>query len=243
MRGWSEEEQAHIIAHEGAHLRWGDHWAKLIAWFAMTVHWFNLLLWPFYKIWCDTMEMACDEGAVREKNGPERAAYSQTLLDLAYDRRFRWMNPVAFSEGGTRARVKNVLRWKKPRPAVVVLAFASAAALFLICATGDGTEDDVLRVQVEKDTVSVAVADYTHRLTEEQAKAFAEVLGEGDWYIEGEVNQWLNCRIFSTVEIEDVSLEESRPGQQTYTISGWSTKGFGAWLPPDAAVEDERGVA
>ena len=91
--GLSAEERAHILAHERAHLRAGDHWAKLIAWLALGVHWFNFYLWSVYRCYCSDLEKACDERVLRAADVEARKAYSRTLLHLACDRRFVWFNP------------------------------------------------------------------------------------------------------------------------------------------------------
>ena len=39
------DSMAYILAHEQAHIRRRDHWWKLLAYFMLTLHWFNPMVW------------------------------------------------------------------------------------------------------------------------------------------------------------------------------------------------------
>lgn len=199
--GLSETEQAHILAHERAHLRAGDHWAKLIAWLALGVHWFNYLLWGVHSVYCAQIEGACDERVIREADDETREAYSQTLLNLAYNRRFRWLNPVSFSEGGTKERVKNVLRYKKPSVALIVLAVAASAALLVSCGTDGVTGNDEQGTAEPIETV----IDHTGTLTKKQIAALET--REGAYIGMDPSMEWVNTKGFSAMEILNVESE------------------------------------
>lgn len=124
----------YVLAHERYHLSHLDHVVKLFAFLLLTLHWFNPLVWLAYVLMGRDMEMRCDE-AVLSQMGGGRKAYSMTLLTFAARRRFSFPGPLAFSENSVRERVRNALRWKKPRLwvtlaalAVCVLAVASCSA-------------------------------------------------------------------------------------------------------------------
>lgn len=126
-----EAERGYIIAHEQQHIRRLDHIVKLIAYVALALHWFNPLVWVAYLLFCKDMEMSCDEGVIRKMGGHIRADYSASLLNLATGRRILSVTPLAFGEGDPKGRIKNLAKWKKPLPWVMVVSV-------MICLTAAG---------------------------------------------------------------------------------------------------------
>ena len=115
-------EREYILAHEQHHIRRLDHIFKLIGYIALMLHWLNPLVWLAYILFCKDMEMSCDE-AVIKKLGPEiRADYAATLLSLSTGYAKVAVMPLAFGEGDTKGRVKNMSRWKKPKLWICVIA-------------------------------------------------------------------------------------------------------------------------
>lgn len=128
----SEGEREYILAHEKHHIRRGDHFAKLLGFAALTVHWFNPLAWLAFRLFVKDMEASCDE-AVLSKLGEEvRSDYSQSLLNLAIGRKTPVWMPLAFGED-TKGRIKNVLRWKKPSLAGAACAAAVSVVVLACC--------------------------------------------------------------------------------------------------------------
>ena len=117
----SEKEQEYIILHEQHHIRRFDHIFKAAAFLALTIHWFNPLVWVAFVLACKDMEMSCDEAVVCKLGGEVRADYSASLLTLATGRRIIAGTPLAFGEGDTRDRIKNLAKWKKPAIWIVVI--------------------------------------------------------------------------------------------------------------------------
>ena len=115
-----------VLTHEKTHIRRRDHWWKPLGYLLLCVWWFHPLVWLGYILFCRDMELACDESAVRDMDGRSRAGYSQALLDCAVPRRRVAVCPLAFGEVGVKARVKNVLRCRKP-------AFWVSALAVLLC--------------------------------------------------------------------------------------------------------------
>lgn len=118
----SEQERGYIILHERHHIRRGDHIIKALAFFALCVHWFNPLVWVAFVLSAKDMEMSCDEAVVRKLGEGIRADYSASLLSLAIGRRIIAGTPLAFGEGDTKNRIKNLLNWKKPRTWIILTA-------------------------------------------------------------------------------------------------------------------------
>lgn len=122
--GLSAAEQEYVILHEQHHIKRGDHIIKLAAFAALCLHWFNPLVWLAFILSNKDMEMSCDEAVIKRLGENIRADYSASLLRLATGRRIIAGAPIAFGEGDTKGRIKNLAGWKKP-----VLWSAVAAAV------------------------------------------------------------------------------------------------------------------
>lgn len=112
----------YVLAHERAHLKRRDHWWKPIGFLLLCVYWFNPLLWVAYILLCRDIELACDEKVVKEMGTAEKKAYSTALLNCSLPRHMIAACPLAFGEVGVKARVQNVLNYKKPAFWVVVIS-------------------------------------------------------------------------------------------------------------------------
>ena len=144
--GLPEEERGYILLHERQHIRHLDHVVKLLAFLALCIHWFNPLVWLFFVLLGQDMEMRCDEAVMRELGADVRADYSASLLRLATGRKILAGAPLAFGEGDTRARVKNVLRWKEPKVWLVILAAAAVLIAAAVCGT-NGISESTVRIR------------------------------------------------------------------------------------------------
>ncbi len=131
----SHREKQFIILHEQTHIRRGDHIVKLLAFLALTIHWFNPLVWIAFCIAEKDMEMSCDETVMKKMKEDIRAEYSTSLLCLATGKRIIRGTPLAFGEGNTKSRVKNIMHYKKPALVMVCIA----AVLVCVCIVGFGT--------------------------------------------------------------------------------------------------------
>ena len=122
-------EAQHVLAHEQAHLRRGDHFWKPLGFLLLTIHWFNPLIWLSYAMLCRDIELACDEKVIRDLRREERADYMQALVACSVNRRRSAACPLAFGETGVKERVKSVMNYKKPTLWVMLLALALSVVL------------------------------------------------------------------------------------------------------------------
>ena len=56
--GLDVADRTYVLLHEKAHLRRWDHRTKVLAWLALSVHWFNPVLWVAYRLFCRDVEAA-----------------------------------------------------------------------------------------------------------------------------------------------------------------------------------------
>ncbi len=137
-----EGERGYILLHERHHIRRGDHLIKALFFAALCLHWFNPLVWLAFVLMGRDMEMSCDEAVVKKLGADVRADYSASLLSLATGRRMVAGAPLAFGEGDTKGRIKNLLRWKAPRRWVMVLAALVSLAVVCACAANPEKEEE-----------------------------------------------------------------------------------------------------
>ena len=133
--GLSHKEREYILLHEQTHIRRGDHIVRILAFAALCLHWFNPLVWLAFFLSGRDMEMSCDEAVLKKLGNGVKKDYSASLLSLASGRKWLGGAPLAFGEGDTRSRIKNVLSYRKPAFWVLIAAVVGvAAAIFLLAA-------------------------------------------------------------------------------------------------------------
>ena len=139
-----EKERGYILLHEQHHIRRGDHILRLLAFAALCLHWFNPLVWAAFILSGKDMEMSCDEAVLRKLGEDIRADYTASLISLATGRRIIAGTPLAFGEGDTMGRVKNIAMWKKPAVWVIAAAIAVCVVLAVCLITNPMNRDTML---------------------------------------------------------------------------------------------------
>lgn len=122
----TEGEKRYILLHEQMHIRRFDHVVKIVSFFVLCLHWFNPLVWIAFFISGKDMEMSCDEAVIKQLGSDVKKEYSSSLLTLATGKRIIGGSPLAFGEGDTKGRIKNVLNYRKPAFWMVVVAVVAA---------------------------------------------------------------------------------------------------------------------
>ena len=128
-----ESEYIYTILHELYHIKRKDHVLKLIAFMALCIHWFNPLVWLAFGLAMTDMEMSCDEAVLRQIGESAKAEYSISLLGFATGKQYVSATFLAFGEVNPKARIKNVLKWKKPVVIFSVIAVALAIFVGVLC--------------------------------------------------------------------------------------------------------------
>lgn len=155
----SKEEREYILLHEQTHIKRLDHIIRFISYLVLCIHWFNPLVWVAFWLSGKDMEMSCDESVISQLGHGVKKDYSQSLLNLATGTRSFRMTPLAFGEGDTKGRVKNILKYKKPQFWVVI---AAAIAVVVI---GIGLMNDPQEKQL-------SIEDYAEQYIEETIAAY-----------------------------------------------------------------------
>ncbi len=121
--GINESDMKYVIAHEMAHLQRKDYIWKMMAFFILTIYWFNPLNWVAFILFCRDIELACDEKVIKNLSVSEKKAYSESLLSCSFKKRIAIVYPLGFGEVGVKQRVKNILSYKKPTFWTLILSF------------------------------------------------------------------------------------------------------------------------
>ena len=128
-----EDQRAYIVAHERCHIRRLDLVTRGLSFSALCLHWFNPLVWLAFVLSGRDMEMSCDEAVIRQLGPDIRRAYSQSLLNLAAGGRMFHGAPLAFGEGDTGSRIRNLARWRKPTIGVSIVCLVLSLAILVAC--------------------------------------------------------------------------------------------------------------
>ncbi|MGI5895019.1 MAG: M56 family metallopeptidase [Candidatus Merdivicinus sp.] len=202
--GLSEKERQYILLHEQTHIRRKDYLIRLAAFAALCLHWFNPLVWLAFFVSSRDMEMSCDEAVLKKLGNEVKKDYSTSLLSLASGRRWVGGTPLAFGEGDTKSRIKNVLSYRKPAFWVLIAAvIAVAVTVFLLAANPKESKKTVLESPFGQEyavrelvyegpqysfTVSVESAPH-YRLEED-----GTLLESNDWSLRAsEEEEWTDC--------------------------------------------------
>lgn len=141
------EERRYVLAHERVHIARMDHLVKLLFWGAVCLHWFNPLVWLSFQLMESDMEMSCDETVLKRLGEEVKRDYSRILLSLSCEEAGFHPGPVAFSEGGIKSRIRNILSYKRGKvvtaAVLAVLLCAVAAGLILNPADKDGKQEEL----------------------------------------------------------------------------------------------------
>lgn len=155
LNNLDDSQREVCLAHEYTHIKRYDHLIKMLAFIVICIHWFNPLVWLFFKLMTSDMEMSCDEMALRNAGIDERKTYSKVLLSLAEDRNYIFAGcPLAFAEDNSKARIKNILNYKKP----AVWAASICVITVIICVIGLSVDPSTEETGLQK---AVNISDNT----------------------------------------------------------------------------------
>lgn len=129
--GLSEKEKRYIIEHEQTHIRRFDPLIKLVAFFTLSIHWFNPLVWISFIWMTKDMEMSCDEYVIKKLGIDSKKEYSTTLLSLATKNSQFMTVPLAFGESTIKTRIQNILHYRSPKLWITVLIAVICTAVVI----------------------------------------------------------------------------------------------------------------
>lgn len=126
-----KESLRHILLHEMTHIKRYDNLLKLVMMLALSLHWFNPLVWVLCRTLNKDIECSCDEATVSKLGETSKADYANTLLKMAETGReanVAGLVFVSFESSFLKERVVNIMRKRYP-----AALSAMAAAVFSVC--------------------------------------------------------------------------------------------------------------
>ena len=209
--GLTKEEQDYIILHEQTHIKRKDHIIKVLAFFILALHWFNPLVWIAFRLMSKDMELSCDEKVLKQMGSKIKKPYANSLLTLNTEKSFINASPLAFGEGSVKARIKNVLNYKKPAFWVILIAliFAIVIGVGLLSNPEDKDSNENQSELVGQEPVEEEPSN-----SQEPAE---EVIVDNGVYIENfsQMDNYIQDYV-----LESVDGEEMQPYLPSYHIQG-----------------------
>lgn len=133
LTGMQQNELNYILLHEQIHIGRLDYLIKPFAFLVTAVYWFNPVIWISYFLMSRDMEMSCDEKVMKDTKAESKGLYANLLLSLS-SKQSGLLNPLSFGRIGVKARIRNVLRYKKPNVWITgsIFLLVALAAVLLI---------------------------------------------------------------------------------------------------------------
>ena len=106
----------HVITHELVHIKRFDYTTKLLALLALCIHWFNPLMWISFILSQKDMEISCDAMVLSAYKNDIRSEYARSLLNIATRQHaLLYGGMLAFGEKNIRSRIKGIMKFKRSR--------------------------------------------------------------------------------------------------------------------------------
>lgn len=143
--------RAHVLAHEYAHFRQGDHAWAIWRGVCLALHWYNPLVWLAAYLSRRDCELSCDEGAVRLLGEENRADYGRTLVGLVARRTTpKDLACCATTMTGGKSALKEriALLVKHPRTTAAMAVLVAAACVVFAACTFTGAAEAEKPVEI-----------------------------------------------------------------------------------------------
>lgn len=241
-------QQTCVIAHERAHLRRKDHWWKPLAFLLLAVHWFNPLMWVAYIMFCQDIELACDEHVIRSMSADDKKVYSQTLLAFSISKSFVLTCPLAFGEIGVKERIGKIIKYRKPAlwmAVIAAIAVVSLTACFMTSPKSEKQESENM-AEISTEFQTESTAEITSKALESESGAWDADTDQpmtGTPLTEEEI-AWFNERftpIFMDKQGNSIGLNPLTCFIMSYydSIENMDFTGFLAYFPNGTDLTDE----
>lgn len=135
----------HVLAHEQAHRRHGDHIWNLLRIGVLALHWYNPLVWWACALSKRDAEMAADAAAIASLTPGERFNYGETLLNMldcaaSRDTWFSCSTTMITTKRALRERIEAIV--KNARTAVSMAVIVLLMAITVVGCTFTGASSD-----------------------------------------------------------------------------------------------------
>lgn len=133
-QNWSDEQLQAVIAHEAAHIRYGDQWLNLPLLLVRLVYFWHPLVWLLHRQLHDVRERLCDDAAIRSlRHTPLQ--YARCLLSIAESivRPPVWLTSAIFFAGSSR-NFRNRITYHLTQAEDIVMKQSKLTQFFILMA-------------------------------------------------------------------------------------------------------------
>ena len=205
-----------IAAHENMHIKRKDHILKPLAFILLSVYWFNPFIWAAYILYCKDTELACDEKAVKSMSEEKRKSYSLSLLHFGSCKTKAGIYPLGFCETGIKSRIKNIIRYKRPRVFISVLGAVILLALSACFLTDPQQMTDISDTQHAQDQAS-GQKIYVYQQSQETVKPYLALKENNEFvFFYSALSSYYATGEYSITD--DTLICKTYDGKYTYTF-------------------------
>ena len=154
----------YVLAHEMSHHRHKDQITSLLRFAAVSIHWYNPLVWIAAELSRRDADFFADDGAIRSLGTGERENYGKVLIGLSsVAKRATILNGATMMTGGRRALFSRIIRIARNRKASFAAIFAVAVlSISVFCLSFVGRAEEGLISDKEHETIKIGIKDDGH---------------------------------------------------------------------------------
>lgn len=147
--------EKHVLMHEYAHFRQGDHVWSILRCLALVLHWYNPLVWLAVRLSKQDGELSCDEKVLNSMSESERTSYGRTLISLSSSSKISLLcSVVPLSSKGKTLKERIEYIAKRPKLLFGNMLFVLVLGLIAAGCTFTGAEKEKLMETSVEETAS-----------------------------------------------------------------------------------------
>ena len=113
LKSPDNEEIKYVLTHEMIHIKRFDNLWKIIMLTAVSIHWFNPLVWIMYILFNRDIELSCDEKVITHWGETTKKEYAMALVNLA-EKQYHWsFFSNGFGKKAIQERIVAIMKFKK----------------------------------------------------------------------------------------------------------------------------------
>lgn len=174
---WNDRKTLmYVLAHEKVHIKRFDVLIKWVFASILCVYWFNPLVWLFYKLANQDLELSCDESVILNCGLDAKSQYASVLVEME-ERRLKFA-PLApgFSKSGLQNRIVAILQTKKISVGKFIASMVAVAIVVALFFTNSPLPKDT------DETQYITHAEETeYQYTEKELNEFLKLTHYNDY--------------------------------------------------------------
>lgn len=213
----------YILKHESIHIRRMDTMWKMVMTAALSLHWWNPLVWMMMVLFHRDLEIACDESVLSSWGAQERAEYAMALIQLAEQKIFFSPLGSGFGKNAVQERIVAIMKYKKISMAGILAGVLLTASSLTVFADFDTTKteqkkseetkiDSKKMMETEIETAKQTEAAQIDEMNVVAGELMIDADGgtlegilrsiDGEWYFSDDGKAWIKLSFVSGDSLE-----------------------------------------